>query len=447
MTAILEGLKEQLRRDRGTHFSHKGLGELGEDTQYWGQHSPESLVHEEVENQPAYWDDISGTKLDAELVREARAEELAEFDKIGAWEVVPISQCWERTGKPPIGTRWVDVNKGDSEQPVYRSRLVAQEIRGRSSSLDMFAAMPPLEAKKLLFSLATSSQHVSGDAYKIGLVDVKKAYLNADCVREVYVRLPEESHQEGMCARLKKSLYGTRDAAQNWEAEYTKTLASLGFRVGQACPCAFWHEGRDIRVVVHGDDFTILSNEDGIRWVHKQMAGKYTVKLRGVVGPNPGDEKEVTLLNRAISWKSWGIQYEADARHSEIIVRELGLSNSKGVATAGVRNKYDEAAEESLLTAEEATKYRALVARANYLAQDRPDVQFSVKELARGMAKPTEGDWGRLKRLGRYLKEKPSSRALMNYPEIKTTNLNNVGIVRKQQIREVRKSRTNNKTI
>ena len=51
----------------------------------------------------------------------------------------------------------------------------------------------------------------------------------------------------------------------------------------------------------------------------------------------------------------------------------------------------------------EATQYRGLVARANYLCQDRSDIQFAVKELCRGMSEPTHGNWLALKRLGRYL--------------------------------------------
>ena len=51
----------------------------------------------------------------------------------------------------------------------------------------------------------------------------------------------------------------------------------------------------------------------------------------------------------------------------------------------------------------EASHYRALAARANYLALDRPDVQYSVKEVARRMAAPTARDWALLKRLARYL--------------------------------------------
>ena len=36
-------------------------------------------------------------------------------------EEVPVSECWEKTGKGPIGARWVDILKGE----LTRSRLVA----------------------------------------------------------------------------------------------------------------------------------------------------------------------------------------------------------------------------------------------------------------------------------------------------------------------------------
>ena len=40
------------------------------------------------------------------------------------------------------------------------------------------------------------------------------------------------------------------------------------------------------------------------------------------------------------------------------------------------------------LEAGEATRYRALVARLNYLALDRPDIQFAVKDAAKRMSAP-----------------------------------------------------------
>ena len=62
---------------------------------------------------------------------------------------------------------------------------------------------------------------------------------------------------------------------------------------------------------------------------------------------------------------------------------------------------------------EEATTYRSIAARANYLSADRPDIMYAVKELCRGMAKPTRVHWLKLKRLGRYLIE--SGRTVVRY--------------------------------
>ena len=51
----------------------------------------------------------------------------------------------------------------------------------------------------------------------------------------------------------------------------------------------------------------------------------------------------------------------------------------------------------------EARRYRSMVARINYLSQDRPDIRNASKVLARGMAGPTRNDWNILKHLVGYL--------------------------------------------
>ena len=63
--------------------------------------------------------------------------------------------------------------------------------------------------------------------------------------------------------------------------------------------------------------------------------------------------------------------------------------------------------EESPMAAGDATQYRAITARLNFLAIDRADIQFAVKEAARKMANPVNDDWLLLKRIGRYLLGKP----------------------------------------
>ena len=59
--------------------------------------------------------------------------------------------------------------------------------------------------------------------------------------------------------------------------------------------------------------------------------------------------------------------------------------------------------DEEHLANQEATEFRRVVARMNFLAQDSPDLQYPVKEVAREMAKPRWGSWGKLKRVVRYL--------------------------------------------
>ena len=59
--------------------------------------------------------------------------------------------------------------------------------------------------------------------------------------------------------------------------------------------------------------------------------------------------------------------------------------------------------QEYILSRADATTYRALAARCNYLAQDRPDIAFSSKELCREFSVPNVGSFRKLKRLVRYL--------------------------------------------
>ena len=66
-----------------------------------------------------------------------------------------VAEVREKTGRALITTKWVDINKGDEFNEELRSRLVAKEIK-TDKRTDLFAATPPLEAKKILFSLAVT---------------------------------------------------------------------------------------------------------------------------------------------------------------------------------------------------------------------------------------------------------------------------------------------------
>ena len=67
--------------------------------------------------------------------------------------------------------------------------------------------------------------------------------------------------------------------------------------------------------------------------------------------------------------------------------------------------EYDEAKrlESGALVGTEATAYREVAARLNFLAMDRTDLQYATKEVAKHIANPCNLDWIKIKRVGRYL--------------------------------------------
>ena len=142
-----------------------------------------------------------------------------------------------------------------------------------------------------------------------------------------------------MCGLLKRCMYGTRDAANRWEAKYTGALLAMGFRQGKASPCCFRHPQRDLKCVVHGDDFTLLGPTPALEWFKLEFAKHFDLKDRGTLGPDRDDMKEIRILNRILRWTSTGLEYEADQRHAEILVQRLGLEQSRSVNTPGLHER------------------------------------------------------------------------------------------------------------
>jgi hypothetical protein len=319
----------------------------------------------------------------------------------GVWDEVPVEECRRVTNKNPLGGKWVDVNKGDAANPLVRCRYVAKEIAFTRSD-DFFAATPPLEALRLLVSHAASNRAKN---LKLMVMDARKAHLHAMAEREVFVDLPPERRRPGFCAKLRRCLYGTRDAPARWEAYLTSELAKMGFTRGQASPCCFHNAKTEVQCVVHGDDFVFVGKGEDLAKIEKQMQAGFLIKLMGRLGGDADDCKELCILNRVLRWMPEGIRYEADPRHAEILVKGL-TDGLHSIGTPGVRLKPAVEVDEPLAEYE-ARLFRSSAARANYLGLDRPDVAFAAKELCRRMGTPTLTDLEALRRLARYLAGRP----------------------------------------
>ena len=84
----------------------------------------------------------------------------------------------------------------------------------------------------------------------------------------------------------------------------------------------------------------------------------------------------------------------------------MNLKKGNAVSTPSVPEAVNEAEirlHSPELNRVEATRYRGIAARINYLSLDRPDIQYAAKNISRFMSAPTDHDWNSIKRLARYL--------------------------------------------
>ena len=352
-----------------------------------------------------FFDDLTGKELERNLAIEARKLEMAFFRKMKVYKKVPRWKAQNANCKV-ITTKWIDVNKGDNTNPNYRARLVGRELK-LDNRLDLFSATPPLESLKTICSICASNQS-RADPYKILSIDVKRAYFYARAARPVFIEIPIEDYEPGdehNVGELCLSLYGTRDAAQNWAKEFTTTLEDLGFITGKASPCNFYQPEKSISMTVHGDDFTATGPETALEWLKQSMEVKYEIKSE-TLGPEKYMSQEIRVLNRILRWGDHGVEYEPDQRHAEMIIQDMQVAGGKSVNTP-IMNEDKNSVEERMKTNElskaDATAYRGLAARLNYLALDRVDLQFTAKVIAKHMSSPREYDWAAVKRVARYL--------------------------------------------
>ena len=141
------------------------------------------------------------------------------------------------------------------------------------------------------------------------------------------------------------------------------------------------------------------------------MQAKFELKVRGVLGGAWRDQREVTFLNRRLRWEDDEITYEADPELVWKLVEGIGLlADSNGLEKPGVKEAVGDVGTPTGTRSSIPTtpgSSGALAARANYLSQDRADVQYAAKEACRHMAAPTRAAWGKLKRLVLYLLQFP----------------------------------------
>ena len=201
----------------------------------------------------------------------------------------------------------------------------------------------------------------------------------------------------------------------------TRTMKDLGFKQGRASPCAHWQRQRDVKALVHGDDFVSSRERSELERLCRSLQKKFETKMK-MTGEYDELVEKARLLHRIASWHPH--------IRREMISRETGAGKLKTISPLAAKETGRETEEEKrqdlderrlsgqlgckldndnndTLSSDEVTRFRRIAARANFQAQDRVDIAFSTEERTRRVTAPTKDDWNKLFRLGRYLARCP----------------------------------------
>ena len=302
----------------------------------------------------------------------------AKMKELESWKENEVYREEKENGQKTISIRWIVTEKMKEGKRICKARLVARGFEEREGKTRNDAPTCSPEVLKLCLSVMISR------GWECHSIDVKTAYLQGDLIkREVFIRPPVESGWTGIW-RLRKTIYGLKDAARAWYEKVKSVLEELkGWRSTLEPVIFVWKdEEGEVRGILcsHVDDFCF----GGDQYFHSNVMGKLAKMLK--VGET---EKE--------TFKYIGVN----------IVQEGGkiwLDQDKYMGKIEVPDKI--AGRERQMSAEELTKYRSSVGQINWVAQHtRPDLAFEVSDLSRAFQGGTIENMKRMRGVIKRMKE------------------------------------------
>jgi hypothetical protein len=115
-------------------------------------------------------------------------------------------------------------------------------------------------------------------------MDVKTSFLNGDLEKNIYMAQPKGFVMEGkdrMGCRLKKSIYGLKQASRQWYLKFDRTIRNFGFKenVEDNCIYAKFKNGKYIFLILYVDDILLASSDVSLLLETKKfLSSKFDIK-------------------------------------------------------------------------------------------------------------------------------------------------------------------------
>jgi hypothetical protein len=237
-------------------------------------------------------------------------------------------------------------------------------------------------------------------------MDVETAFLYGDLDEEVYMRQPpgfEVKGKEGWVCRLRKGLYGLKQAARQWYLKLHGVLTDMGFLRSEADQGLYtirWG-GEVLHLAVYVDDFGLFANGTRIMLeVKSRLASAFSVKdlgeMRFCLGLEVTRDRNLRTirLSQRPYIESLASQYHMEAAHPVLIPLDPSTILRKTSCPTSDQDKMEMA---------NVPYARLLGGLLWVMLVTRPDLSFSVVRLAQYAANPGRAHWQALKRVLVYL--------------------------------------------
>ncbi|CAH9135323.1 unnamed protein product, partial [Cuscuta epithymum] len=212
--------------------------------------------------------------------KEAMNEELLSMEKNNVWELVELPK-----GHKPVGSKWVFKTKLDPNGNIerYKARLVAKGYTQREG-VDYQETFSPVSRKDSLRVVMALVAHFDLELHQM---DVKTAFLNGDLHEDVYMIQPEgyvSKGQEHLVCKLKKSIYGLKQASRQWYLKFDEVMKSNGFIKNKVDQCTYlkMSGSKFIILVLYVDDILLASSDlDLLHETKRLLFGHFDMKDLG----------------------------------------------------------------------------------------------------------------------------------------------------------------------
>jgi transposase InsO family protein len=340
------------------------------------------------------------SSADRDKWEHAAQDEMDSIQQAGTWTLTPLP-----ADRQAIGCKWVFKikRKADGSVDRYKMRLVAKGF-SQKPGIDFEETFAPVAKFATIRALLSVAAHYDLEIHQM---DVRTAFLNGDLEQDIYMKQPEgfvASGKESLVCKLRKSLYGLRQASRAWYDKIHHALVDMGFQVLSADTCVYQLRKDSLYVLValYVDDLLLLANSlDGLSALKKDLSTRFSMTDLGEAHYILGIQIDRDRAARTLSI--------SQREYVHKVLQRFGMLDSKPAATplpTSVQlTKADSPLPDMVPDAAFIRQYQSAVGALMYaMLGTRPDLAFAVASLSQFSSNPGQPHWDAIKHVLRHLR-------------------------------------------